>query len=215
MLMSIVASPASEGWEESGRKAGVVVYTRARRGTRSLNETLAVGAVDAPPWVVKNAIDDYEAEDGPMPYLKEMRVVSRDERGAVIYHRTSPPLVADRDYTIRMSDDSYVRDDGSTVYVTRWRTANAEGPPPRAGIVRIERTEGRWTLEPIDGGKRSRASYEVFVDPGGRVPGAFVEWGTNTMMADVFKAIRVRVVNKKYWQAPPPRPAIRRSGGGR
>lgn len=190
------------------------MYARSRASGGSLKETLAVGAVDAPPWVVKNAIDDYEASDGAMPYLREMRVLSRDARGTLIYHRTSPPLVADRDYTIRMSDESYLRDDDAVVYVVRWRAANAEGPPPRAGVVRVAETEGYWRLEPIDAGTRTRASYWIFADPGGSVPHALAGWGTNTMMSSIFKAIRQRAVNKKYWQVRPAAPTVRRGKGG-
>src|SRR5688572_10761364 len=97
VLLLAAADPAHEGWEESSRKDGVVIYTRKHAGTDSL-ESLGVSAINAPPWVVKNAIDDVEKSDD-MPYLKESRIIRQDARGSVIYHRTAPPFVTDRDYT--------------------------------------------------------------------------------------------------------------------
>jgi hypothetical protein len=215
LVLHLIASPADDGWEESGRTDGVIVYVRSRAGSESLRETLAIGAIDAPPWVVKNAIDDWEAQDGAMPYMREMRVLSRSGRSGVVYHRTAPPLVTDRDYTIRMIDESYVRPDDSVVYVSRWVVANELGPPPRIGVVRVTVTEGYWKLEPIDDGKRTRASYFVFADPGGSVPKSVAQWGTNTMLGGIFNAIRARARNPKYRVDPPPVPSLRRDEDAR
>ena len=207
----IAGTPVDEGWNEAGRSAGVVIYRREHEAS-GLNETLAIGAVDAPPWVVKNALDDYEAKDGAMPYITEMRVLRRDEKGALIYHRTSPPLITDRDYTIRMFDESFVRSDGAVVYICRWRTANDEGPPVRSGVVRIEKTEGYWRLEPIDDGARTRATYFVFITPGGAIPHQITDWGTTTVMGGIFDALRARAAQPKYAKDKPAAPGHLQAG---
>src|SRR5688572_7312802 len=206
-LLSIGATPANDGWQETARKDGVVVFARAHEGTDRF-ETLAVSAIDAPPWVVKNAIDDIDRQDD-MPYLKEARVIRRDPRGAVIYHRMSPPFITDRDYTIRLRDESAVRADGTIVYVQSWRTANELGPPPRPKVVRVPSVEGYWRLEPIDGGKRTRASYFVYSDPGGAIPQNIANWGSESAMPSIFKALRKRVADKKYAVTKPALPDAR------
>jgi hypothetical protein len=187
-------------WRKVGDEAGVAVFQRERADAGG-TETMGVGVVDMPPLVVKNALDDYEAKDGAMPYLVEMRVLRRDATSTLIYHRTSPPLIADRDYTIRMWDESATDARGEIVYVCRWRTANAEGPPPRDGVVRVDVTEGYWQLEPIDGGKRTRATYRAFATPGGAIPDSLAAWGTASVVGKIFDAIRVRAKNPHYARA--------------
>lgn len=192
-------------WEEVSRSAGLVVYRRPHRGS-TLTESMATGVVDAPPWVVKNALDDYDPKVGQMPYMAETKVLKRDDKGAIIYNRTAPPLVDDRDYTIRMFDDSFVRADGSVVYVARWVTANDEGPGPREGVVRVDKTEGYWRLDPIEGGKRTRATYFVVASPGGNIPQAIADMGTTSVMADIFTAVRARAKVKRYAEVRPATP---------
>lgn len=192
-------------WQLVSRSESVVIYRRPH-GSTSLTETMAVGVVDAPPWVVKNALDDYEPKVGQMPYLAEARVLKRDARGAIIYNRAAPPVVANRDYTILMYDASFVRKDGEIVYVARWRAANDEGPPPREGVVRLEKIEGYWQLEPIDDGTRTRATYVLVASPGGTLPQSIADWGTNTGMAGVFEALRTRSRVDSYAVKPPPPP---------
>src|SRR5436190_854063 len=101
----------ADGWEEAGRDDGVIIYVRMRAGASGAerHEVLGVGAIDAPAWVVKNAIDDFDATSGRMPYLKETRVIKRDADGVVVYNRTSAPIIADRDYTIRIRDASFAK----------------------------------------------------------------------------------------------------------
>jgi hypothetical protein len=192
----------AEGWTEAGRDSGVIVYVREQ----PKRETLGVGVIEAPPWIAKNAIDDVDARTGRMPYLLESRVLKRDARGVVVYNRTSAPVVADRDYTIRMFDASFVKPDGSVVYVVRFKTANDEGPPVRSGVVRVNETYGEWRFEPIAGGAMTRAYYFVYADPGGAVPQALANWGTEQMIAGVFNALRERVRDPAYRAKEPDKP---------
>lgn len=196
-----VANPLDEGWQVVGRRDGVVVYQRPHPASPH-PESLAVTIIDVPPWVAKNAVDDVEA-DG-MPNLAEARIVKRDERGLVIYNRVSPPVVADRDYSIRFFDQSYTAG-GVTIWIARWRTANDEGPPKRSGVVRVPVNEGYWRFEPIDGGKQTRATYWVYTDPGGAVPAPLAAIASTTLLPDVVNALAERARRPKY-RAKMPRP---------
>ncbi|MBI1947993.1 MAG: hypothetical protein HYS27_20045 [Deltaproteobacteria bacterium] len=198
-----VANPLDEGWEVVGRRDGVVVYQRPHPGSPH-PEVLAVGILEVPPWVAKNAVDDVEADDG-MPYLAEARVLKRDERGVVIYNRVSPPLVSDRDYTIRIIDQSYTAN-GVTIWIARWRTANDEGPPKRSGVVRVPENDGYWRFEPVDGGMRTRASYWVYTNPGGAVPAPLAAIGSTTLMPEVMAGMAARARRPQYRAKMPPLP---------
>ncbi len=203
-LVLACVNPLDEGWEVAGRRDGVVVYQRPHPGSPH-PEVLAVAIWDVPPWVAKNAVDDVEAKDG-IPYLTEARVLKRDDKGVVIYNRVSPPVVSDRDYTIRFFDQSYTAD-GVTVWIARWRTANDEGPPKRSGVVRIPENDGYWRFEPVDGGARTRAHYWVYTNPGGALPASFAAAGSTTMMPDVVNAIATRAKKAKYREKMPAPPS--------
>ncbi len=205
LVVWLACSPVTDGWKEAGRNSGVIVYTRQHHGGPK-SEVLGVGVIDAPPWVVKNAIDDCGATTGRMPYLKEARVLKRDARGVIVYNRTSAPIISDRDYTIRMTDESFVRPDGSVVYVVHWADADQEGPPERLGVVRVRDTEGEWRFEPMNGGTRTRAMYRVFADPAGVVPDTVALWGTTMVIGGIFEAVRVRATDPKYSENKPPLP---------
>lgn len=202
-LGSAPRNPLEEGWQVVGRRDGVVVYQRPRAHSPH-PEVLAVGTIDVEPWVAKNAVDDVEGTF--MPYLVEAQVLKRDERGLLIYNRVSPPLVTDRDYSIRFFDQSYTSG-GVTVWIARWRAANDEGPPKRSGVVRVHETEGYWRFEPVDGGKRTRASYFVYTNPGGSVPAPLSAWGSTTMLPDVVNALGARAKQAKYRDKRPPTPS--------
>lgn len=204
-LLLLVGNPLGEGWEVVGRRDGVVVYQRPHPGSE-VPELLAVGTLDVPPWVAKNAVDDVESKDSVMPYLSEARVLKRDERGLLIYNRISPPVVSDRDYTIRFFDQSYTTN-GVTIWIARWRAANDEGPAKRSGVVRVHETEGYWRFEPIDGGARTRASYYVYSNAGGAVPVGLSAWGSTTMLPDVVNALAERAKKPKYREKMPAPPS--------
>lgn len=207
-LFAFAADPTAGAWVEVSRTEALVVYRRPHADSE-ITEWMATGTVHAAPFVVKNALDDYTPKLGQMPYMAETRVLKRDAAGTVIYNRMAPPLVDDRDYTIRMFDDSYVRADGAVVYVARWRTANDEGPPPREGVVRVDKTEGYWRLDPIDDGKRTNATYFVVASPGGNIPQSIADMGTSSIMADIFAALRARAKVKSYAVTKPPTPTKR------
>ena len=201
LAVALCIAAVPPGFAELGASSGVAVYERARKGT-STHETLGVGVVDAPPWVVKNAFDDVVA---PMAYIEEVRIVKRDDAGVVVYNRTSAPIIEDRDYTLRMWDDSFARPDGSVVWVTKWQAANELGPPPRANVVRVTVIYGELRMEPLPDGK-SRVSYFVYTDPGGAVPLGLAEWGQRQAVANVFESIRARARNAKYRAVEPAKP---------
>lgn len=195
MLAVALSLIAATAWQPVDGMKGFKLYQRdTGEATR---EMLAVATIDAPPYVVKNAVDDFEATKGRMPFVAEVRVLQRGEREAFVYNRTSAPLIADRDYTIRVYDDSFVRDDGETVYVQRWQMANEKGPPEKNGVVRVGRSEGYWRFEPIDGGERTRATYFLVATAEG-IPKQLADWGTQNILSGIFAAVRDRVADDKY-----------------
>ena len=52
----------------------------------------------------------------------------------------------------------------------RFVAANARGPAPVSGAVRVTSHEGGWRLEPIEGGKATHAVYRFHLDLAGSYP---------------------------------------------
>jgi hypothetical protein len=200
VLALALALLAATNWEPVDGVQGFKLFTRDNGS--DTREMLAVTTIDVPPWVVKNAVDDFEATAGRMPFLTEVRVLKKDADEALVYNRTSAPLIADRDYTIRVYDDSFVRDDGEVIYIQRWRAANDEGPDEKPGVVRVERTEGYWQFEPIEGGARTRATYFLVATAEG-IPKQLADWGTQNVLSSIFAAVRDRADEPKYRENQP------------
>ena len=188
------------GWKSVSSNPALTLYSRTRKDS-SVKELKAVGTIDAPPWVVRNVIDDAENYAQFMPYVVESRVLKRDGATLVGYQRLAPPLVSARDYTVSVRNTSTVGTSGTT-YCSAWQTANALGPAERSGTVRVKVTEGQWLMEPVDNGTKTRATYQVFTDAGGAIPAFIMNRANTTAIPHLFDAIRKQAREQKYWKKP-------------
>ncbi|MBI4678910.1 MAG: hypothetical protein HY748_15130 [Elusimicrobia bacterium] len=98
--------------------------------------------------------------------------------------------MSNRDFTIKITWEPEPAD-GKAAYRSSWVAANEEGPAPQPGLMRVLVNDGSWTLEPVDGGKRTRATYYLYTDPGG-IPGWVVNMGNKKALPELFKAVRTR-----------------------
>lgn len=183
-------------WTVATQGSDLIVYERVRKGS-DLREFKAVGTIAAPPAAVKRVLDDVEAYPRFMPYVAEARVLSRDAKSRVSYQRLAPPLVGDRDYTIRVHTETLKGADG-VGFRNRWEAANDLGPAEKKGVTRVTITEGSWLLEPTDAGRQTRATYSVFSDSGSRLPNAIVNAASRTAIPKVFDSVRKQVKLEKY-----------------
>ena len=88
---------AKPEWKKTASKDGVTVFNRDVEGS-DVKELLAVGTIDAEPWVVKNIIDDVANYKDFMPYTEKSTVVSRGEKSLISYQLINTPMVSKRDY---------------------------------------------------------------------------------------------------------------------
>jgi hypothetical protein len=88
--------------------------------------------------------------------------------------------------------------EGAPGYFIRWEAANDRGPAEKSGVVRVKVTEGSWLLEPIAGGRETRATYCVYTDSGGSLPTSLLNAAGKTAVPKVFESIRKQVQLAKY-----------------
>ena len=180
-----------EQWNEVSNVPGLTVYVRHRSGS-ALEEVRAIGDLDAPVAKVESIVAEVPKYREFMPYTKESRALSSDD--LLYYMLLDPPIVGQRDYTIRVHCESRKAEDGATAYYSCWGLANTEGPPSRPGVCRVKINEGSWLLEPV--GNRTRATYTLFTDGGG-LPAFLANIANKQGIGQLFEALRERVRNPK------------------
>ena len=74
-------------------------------------------------------------------------------------------------------------------------------PSFKKGIVRTPTNDGSWLLEPIDDGKKTRATYLLFTDPGGSLPTWIANKANSGAIPDIFVALRKYAKEPRYADA--------------
>lgn len=183
VVLSQSAADALDGdepFEAEGTSAGARVSRRAvarspffawrvERETPFTVEALCVAVFE---WGSKEA-------DGPGLVLNRLLVDGEDER--VIYNQMSQPVVANRDYALRLRRQRLP--DGSCRI--RFETANELAPPAPKGAVRMEKLFGEWLMTPLPSGAAA-LRYTLYSDPAGSVPAFLVHGPARAATVDAF-----------------------------
>ncbi|MBN2359389.1 MAG: hypothetical protein JXR83_08035 [Deltaproteobacteria bacterium] len=204
------SSSAAGPWRKAAEEGGVTIYTRDKPGT-PIKEVKAIGMIEAPPYACMNVVCDLGHFSEFMPYTNESTIVGREGDQVVFsYQHLKLPLVDNRDYTLRVVDETPPPGPSGepAYYKSSWTPANERGPKPRSDTVRVVVNTGHWLFEPVDDGKRTRATYYLFTDPGGMIP-SFVANRANTQaIPDLFKALRTQSRSERFAKPRQPKPAL-------
>jgi hypothetical protein len=178
---------ASSGWERVRADDKVTVERRELQGKYAgMYEVRVSTHASLPPERLFQTI--WRSEDYPqfMSDIKEVRILESGPSSRLVYQRQRVPVVADRDYVVRVR---YEHDEAANLFQVFVEGDSDAGPAPPDGVVRIRRTKAMWTLEPNAGG--TDITYTVASEPGGAVPmwivnsaqkSAAVDW-VNKMIA--------------------------------
>jgi hypothetical protein len=202
LAWSSPASADTSDWVQLSKNDSLAVFARSHQGC-PIKELRAVGAIDAPNWVVKNVIDGVEDYPSFMPYTTTTRIIERKVNQVVSYLRLDPPLVGARDVTVSVSSQAQKHDDGTTSYYLHWEPVNSKGPSPNPGVIRITLDQGSWNLDPADGGKKTIATYTILTDGGGGLPSFVINFANRQGVENLFSAIRKQIGVTKYSQNRP------------
>src|SRR5262245_48977097 len=180
---------ASNGWEIVSHDEGILVERRREPGT-TFYEVRASTHAPFPPAVIFATLWQHEEYVEFVPYLKKLEILKEAAQEKVIYEQIKmPPLVADRDYTVKITAEHHAR---TGVIQMRFVTVADEGPPEHPTYVRITHMQGSWTLEPTaDGG--TDVTYVVACHPGGTLPAWLINAAQREAIPQVLKAILQRV----------------------
>lgn len=205
-LVSLVssgsASPDNSEWVQLSKNDSLAIFTRSHLGC-PIKEIRAIGAIDAPNWVVKNVIDGVEDYPSFMPYTTKTQVIERKLNQVISYFRLDPPFLGARDVTVSVSSQAEKREDGTISYQLHWEPVNSLGPTSSPGVIRVTLDQGSWTLEPSDCGKKTIATYTILTDGGGGLPAFVINFANRQGVENLFSAVRKQVGLAKYSQSRP------------
>jgi hypothetical protein len=190
-----VSAAEDVGWKLVSDDDGIAVYSRPISNS-PVKELRATTEILATPERVFAVLLDSDRFVEFMPYIVEVRTVARDSPSVwYLYQRISPPIVSERDYTLRHES---VEDPQNGRYELRWEIANERGPRMRDRVVRVEICTGAYIVESIDGGARSRLTYELHTDPGGTLPKWLADRANRVSVPALLRAVRGRAVDSNY-----------------
>ncbi len=168
------------------------IFTRDEPGT-DIREVRAVGEFDAPPAVVFSVLTDYAHFTEYMPYTVGGQLLWREGNEEVVWGMVDPPFVSRRDWVTR---SQFIMNGPGGIYRTSWWPEESMGPAPQSGVVRLKKNTGSWTLEPISGGARTRATYFIATDPGLALPIFVMKAISGEGIPDLFEALRKRAATQ-------------------
>ena len=192
----------TQDWVQLSKNDNLAIFARSHPGC-PVKELRAVGAIDAPNWVVKNVIDGVEDYPSFMPFTTRTKIIERKLNQIISYLRLDPPFVGARDVTVSVSSQTQRHDDGTTSYQLHWEPVNSLGPNPSPGVTRITLDQGSWSLEPAEGGKKTIATYTILTDGGGGLPAFIINFANRQGVENLFSAIRKQIGLTKYSQTRP------------
>ncbi len=157
-------------------RTGYAMYKRKPFGSDYFAYRLE-SAIDAEPERVARAAADVLADPEARQDHME-KTILRNDGGIILvysYIHIAAPFVADRDVTTR-AVRSFEAETGTHRLV--W-SASDEGPAPRDGVVRLEKSDGSWSFSRAPAGG-TRVVYESHTEIAGSMPA----WLVNVLMND-------------------------------
>jgi hypothetical protein len=186
-IVQLATTLTAAGYVPIGGHDGISVY---QRPNAVLIDLAAVGEFDAPPAEVQAALLDYDAAARISKHVAESRVIERRGAELVVYQHLKLPVISDRDYTLRVNAVEGARG-------LRFRIDGGVGPGPVANRVRMTILNGRWDLESIAGGTRTRATYHVQLDFAGDVPRWMVRGGAAKDLPNMYLGVGRLILDRR------------------
>jgi hypothetical protein len=129
---------------------------------------------------------------------KQCSLLKKESPTSLYYYAEMgmPWPVSNRDFVIRISLSQNQQSKVVTVLATNLPTYI----PEKDGIVRIQKSSGKWTISPVGNGM-VRVEYILQIDPGGTLPASIVNMFSYNGPFQSFKNLRTQVNKPEYAKA--------------
>jgi hypothetical protein len=151
-----------------------------------LKEAHGWAIIAAPLERVLDVLRSVEGYPALMPLTKVAQLIGRQGDTAWYYMVIEPPIIARRDYCIKMTISHFP--DGSAR--SAWEMAPERCPPPVKGVLRLQQNRGSWDLSPTPDRTACWVHYTGYTEPGGHIPAWIVNRVTEHEIKGAFTAVR-------------------------
>jgi len=184
VVLSLPAG-ADDDWSQRESRNGVTVAARPLAGSK-VEELLGRMVVDFPAERVFAVLRDVESYPEIVPPTVIANPLRSEGKNVTYYYmEIDPPVVARRFYCIRVEQ----RSDADGLLRSAWRPANELCPEAGNGKVRIDATEGEWTVRALDEG-HSEVVYHAHTDPSGAIPAWMVNRVQPGQLREIMESVR-------------------------
>jgi hypothetical protein len=196
-MMLCVDSLAQDGWKLKTDKDEVQVYMKAEE-TSSYKSVKTVTTMRTTLSAVSAILLDVLKTPDWVYGTKQCSLLKKESPTSLFYYAEMgmPWPVSNRDFVIRISLSQNPQTKVVTVIATNLPTYI----PEKDGIVRIQRSSGRWTISPVGNGM-VRVEYILQIDPGGSLPASIVNMFSYNGPFQSFKNLRLQVNKPEYAKA--------------
>lgn len=183
-------------WEKVRDDNGITVVRRPMPGT-SLHEFRGTGLIEAPIAAILGVLNDAEHRTEWMKEaVAQVTIEQQGDSRVIFYSRTAAPWpVADRDVILQATttfdtEKKMVRIEIESVTHPKW--------PPFPKLVRMPFLRGHWYFWPENGGKWTRAEYQVHANPAGMLSDWIINMVSKKIPHDTLSALRKQVGRRRY-----------------
>ena len=193
ILVTLLGADNPNKWEKVEDSDRIQVWARDVPGS-PIREIKAVCVIGMPAKRIWDTLADIDHYTEFMPYVEKAFIVSRFDGGHYEYQLIDPPLVDERDYTVKVTLEV---DEAAGRFKRSWAPANDKGPKKPEDVVRVEINQGYWQII-AKGPDSAEVTYYLYTDPGGSIPNWIANKANKTSVPDLMRAVRSRSVNPKW-----------------
>ena len=171
-LAGLLAFPslalADGEWEFNDEEDGISIYIRDVDDS-DFNEIKAIAVLECTTDEIWDLLTDAKTFVKVMPSVtKSERIDTCGEECYIIYQYLELDGIDDRQYILEVRA-SITQKDGVNEYTRKWKVSDRK-PEPLEDVVTVEHVKGKWKLRSVDGGKKTKFTYQNHIDVGGSVP---------------------------------------------
>lgn len=185
---------AQTDWKLNTDKEGIKVYTSLMPGSK-IKAIRVESTMDATPSQLVAMVMDIKNSPQWVYHTKSAVLIKQVSPSELYYYSevNLPWPVANRDFVAHL----VVTQDPDTKIVTIAGPAVAGMVPEKKGVVRIDHSNGKWTITPTGNGQIN-VEYSIFVDPGGDLPSWLVNMFATQGPLEIFRNLRLQLQKPFY-----------------
>lgn len=185
---------AQTDWKLTSNKEGIKVYTSQVPGSK-IKAIKVESTLDATPSELVAMVMDIKNSPQWVYHTKSAVLIKQVSPSELYYYSevNLPWPVANRDFVAHLT----AFQDPDTKVVTIAGPVVAGFVPEKKGIVRIDHSNGKWTITPTGNGQIN-VEYSIFVDPGGDLPSWLVNMFATEGPLQIFRNLKLELQKPSY-----------------